>query len=224
MGAQKRTTRLKTNNYRLRTLETHESALFFVHESSAERSSTLRTRRSLINSFHKSTRKMSFSTTFTGAKIAQKSIVQKQSVDKQVSARRTKASEPSSGTQKKVQVAKFGSLAPPDLYPEFGTYPGGGNSLIIPYTDEKNAERELIHGRDGRCWASPEPGPLRTGPVFRGLLRVLCAPRMTARPLRTSSRAPWRRWPRKTLASRTFGRFWPSKSSWSATLPSPRYL
>ena len=86
---------------------------------------------------------MSFSTTFTGAKIAQKSIVQKQSVDKQVSARRTKASEPSSGTQKKVQVAKFGSLAPPDLYPEFGTYPGGGNSLIIPYTDEKNAEREL---------------------------------------------------------------------------------
>ena len=90
---------------------------------------------------------MSFSTTFTGAKIAQKSIVQKQSVVKQVSARRTKASEPSSGTQKKVQVAKFGSLAPPDLYPEFGTYPGGGNSLIIPYTDEKNAERELIHGR-----------------------------------------------------------------------------
>ena len=88
---------------------------------------------------------MSFSTTFTGAKIAQKSILQKQSVDKQISARRTKASSPS--TQKKAQIASFGSLAPPDLYPEFGTYPGGGNSLIIPYTDEKNAERELIHGR-----------------------------------------------------------------------------
>ncbi|CAL6334894.1 unnamed protein product [Bathycoccus prasinos] len=88
---------------------------------------------------------MSFSTTFTGAKIAQKSVLQKQSVDKQISARRTKASSPS--TQKKAQIASFGSLAPPDLYPEFGTYPGGGNSLIIPYTDEKNAERELIHGR-----------------------------------------------------------------------------
>ena len=88
---------------------------------------------------------MSFSTTFTGAKIAQKSILQKQSVDKQISARRTKASSPS--MQKKAQIASFGSLAPPDLYPEFGTYPGGGNSLIIPYTDEKNAERELIHGR-----------------------------------------------------------------------------
>ena len=101
---------------------------------------SLRTRKT-----HHKVKKMSFSTTFTGAKIAQKSTLQKQSVDKQISARRTKASSPS--TQKKAQIASFGSLAPPDLYPEFGTYPGGGNSLIIPYTDEKNAERELIHGR-----------------------------------------------------------------------------
>jgi hypothetical protein len=44
-------------------------------------------------------------------------------------------------------VAKFGSTAPPDLYPEFGVYPGGGESPIIPFDDEKNAEREIIHGR-----------------------------------------------------------------------------
>merc|ERR1719329_1071005 len=34
-----------------------------------------------------------------------------------------------------------------DIYPEFGTYPGGGESPIIPFGDEKNAEREVIHGR-----------------------------------------------------------------------------
>ncbi|CAL6417505.1 unnamed protein product [Bathycoccus prasinos] len=34
-----------------------------------------------------------------------------------------------------------------DIYPEFGTYPGGGESPIIPFGDEKNAEREIIHGR-----------------------------------------------------------------------------
>ena len=45
------------------------------------------------------------------------------------------------------QAAPFGSLAPPDLYPEFGTYPGGGESPIVPFGDEKNAEREIIHGR-----------------------------------------------------------------------------
>ena len=33
------------------------------------------------------------------------------------------------------------------MYPEFGTYPGGGESPIIPFGDEKNAEREIIHGR-----------------------------------------------------------------------------
>merc|ERR1712205_277135 len=61
-----------------------------------------------------------------------------------VEARRTKASAPSKGGTK---VAKFGSTAPPDLYPEFGTYPGGGESPIIPFGNEKNAEREIIHGR-----------------------------------------------------------------------------
>ena len=32
-----------------------------------------------------------------------------------------------------------------DIYP--GTYPGGGESPIIPFGSEKNAEREVIHGR-----------------------------------------------------------------------------
>jgi hypothetical protein len=34
-----------------------------------------------------------------------------------------------------------------DIYPEFGTYPGGGESPIMPFSEEKNAEREIIHGR-----------------------------------------------------------------------------
>ncbi|GHP03172.1 hypothetical protein PPROV_000192700 [Pycnococcus provasolii] len=34
-----------------------------------------------------------------------------------------------------------------ELYPEYGTYPGGGESPIVPFSDEKNAEREIIHGR-----------------------------------------------------------------------------
>jgi len=34
-----------------------------------------------------------------------------------------------------------------DLYPEFGSYPGGGDSPVFPYTSEKDAEREIIHGR-----------------------------------------------------------------------------
>ena len=34
-----------------------------------------------------------------------------------------------------------------DIYPEFGTYPGGGESPIIPFGSEKNAEREVIRGR-----------------------------------------------------------------------------
>jgi len=33
------------------------------------------------------------------------------------------------------------------IYPEPGSYPGGGDSPLIPFTDEKNAEREIIHGR-----------------------------------------------------------------------------
>merc|ERR1712167_100249 len=42
---------------------------------------------------------------------------------------------------------------------------------------------------DGGCWASLAPGPPRTAPVSRGSPRVPCAPRMTAPPSRTSSRA-----------------------------------
>merc|ERR1712127_1171323 len=46
-----------------------------------------------------------------------------------------------------------------DIYPEFGTYPGDGESPIMPFSDEKNAEREIIHGRWGMlgvtgAWAS----------------------------------------------------------------------
>eukprot|EP00958_Prasinococcus_capsulatus_P013589 scaffold1402_cov403-Prasinococcus_capsulatus_cf.AAC.19 len=34
------------------------------------------------------------------------------------------------------------------LMPEFGTYPGGpGESPVVPFTDSKNADREIIHGR-----------------------------------------------------------------------------
>ena len=45
----------KKNNYHLRTRNTRARALF-VHESRTERSSTLRTRRSFINSFHTHTK------------------------------------------------------------------------------------------------------------------------------------------------------------------------
>merc|ERR1739848_813554 len=35
-----------------------------------------------------------------------------------------------------------------DLYPEFGTFPGGGASPIVPYDpSSKHGEREIIHGR-----------------------------------------------------------------------------
>merc|ERR1712216_217521 len=55
---------------------------------------------------------------------------------------------------------------------------------------------------DGPNWASPAPGPPRTAPVSRGSPRVPCAPRMTAPPSRTSSRAPSPRWRRPALATR----------------------
>ena len=60
---------------------------------------------------------------------------------------------------------------------------------------------------DGPNWASPAPGPPRTAPVSRGSPRVPCAPRMTAPPSRTSSRAPSPRWRRKALATRPSGTF-----------------
>lgn len=45
------------------------------------------------------------------------------------------------------QAKSVSTTVKADIYPEFGTYPGGGESPIIPFGDEKNAEREVIHGR-----------------------------------------------------------------------------
>ena len=47
----------------------------------------------------------------------------------------------------KVQSKSISKVVKADIYPEFGTYPGGGESPIIPFGNEKNAEREIIHGR-----------------------------------------------------------------------------
>ena len=46
-----------------------------------------------------------------------------------------------------VQSKSVSKVVKADIYPEFGTYPGGGESPIIPFGNEKNAEREVIHGR-----------------------------------------------------------------------------
>ena len=45
------------------------------------------------------------------------------------------------------QAKSVSKVIKADIYPEFGTYPGGGESPIIPFGSEKNAEREVIHGR-----------------------------------------------------------------------------
>ena len=45
------------------------------------------------------------------------------------------------------QAKSVSKVIKADIYPEFGTYPGGGESPIIPFDDDKNAEREIIHGR-----------------------------------------------------------------------------
>eukprot|EP00227_Mantoniella_beaufortii_P014525 CAMPEP_0197574326 /NCGR_PEP_ID=MMETSP1326-20131121/60_1 /TAXON_ID=1155430 /ORGANISM="Genus nov. species nov., Strain RCC2288" /LENGTH=59 /DNA_ID=CAMNT_0043136877 /DNA_START=52 /DNA_END=228 /DNA_ORIENTATION=+ len=41
----------------------------------------------------------------------------------------------------KVQTKSISRVVKADIYPEFGTYPGGGESPIIPFGSEKNAER-----------------------------------------------------------------------------------
>merc|ERR1739841_278080 len=46
-----------------------------------------------------------------------------------------------------IQAKSVSKVIKADIYPEFGTYPGGGESPIIPFGSEKNAEREVIHGR-----------------------------------------------------------------------------
>ena len=46
-----------------------------------------------------------------------------------------------------LQAKSVSKVIKADIYPEFGTYPGGGESPIIPFGSEKNAEREVIHGR-----------------------------------------------------------------------------
>merc|ERR1712216_871373 len=106
----------------------------------------------------------------------------------------------------KVQSKSISTTVKADIYPEFGTYPGGGESPIIPFGNEKNAEREVIHGRWAilgvtGAWAA-ENG---TGiPWFTA--GTLCTPDdCTA--VAGISRAPSPRSRRKALATRPSGTF-----------------
>jgi hypothetical protein len=104
------------------------------------------------------------------------------------------------------QSKSISKVVKADIYPEFGTYPGGGESPIIPFGDEKNAEREIIHGRWAQlgvtgAWAA-ENG---TGiPWFTA--GTLCTPDdCTA--VADKFRALLPRWRRKALATRPSGTF-----------------
>ena len=86
------------------------------------------------------------------------------------------------------QAKSVSKVIKADIYPEFGTYPGGGESPIIPFGSEKNAEREVIHGRWAmlnvtRCLGDERRGILVSPPVPS-------APPTTAPPSPTSSPAP----------------------------------
>ena len=62
---------------------------------------------------------------------------------------RTLPLPPSSSHHQAKSVSK---VIKADIYPEFGTYPGGGESPIIPFGSEKNAEREVC-----LLYTSPSP-------------------------------------------------------------------
>jgi len=80
-----------------------------------------------------------------------------------VEARRTVVGKPKKGPKPAKTPNTYGFDS---VYPEWGTFPGGdGQSPIIPFSDEKNAEREIIHGR----WAMLAVTGAYTGETYSGI-------------------------------------------------------